>query len=281
MNISQLSRRNFLQSLMVMGAASLFPIKLNATPPCFNDIYTELGKERGIARRSLMEDVLQKGTYSQYVTEKDQKVWIGYSHEDNYQLFTDYGQKRDLTWMGYSVFIPTGHYTIIAKSQKEADEKLADKEDKVFFKLVKQAAPELVVSKYLFEKNVAASLSAAFSRIEKYDLIVSTVVMHPTLYRKCFGQKDNIDWVDETHYIYMPRGDDRWVKNLVGYLLGASLLLSDLMPENEILLSAPAEYVGAMPIRVPLYELGKFDIYIQEAGQVVINDYALLKVKIV
>ena len=273
MNISQLSRRNFLRSLVGLGLASLIPIKLGASS-YVNDIYAKLGRERGIARRSLMLDYMPMGAVAKYVLDRGAKAWIGYSHEDRLQLIEDCGNSES------SIYIPTGHYTVIASSLAEADEKLADKEDRVFFKLAKQAAPTHIIEGMVLKNETGASMSRAFNVIEQNDLVVSKVIMNPETYRRYFGQKKNKSWIDETHFSYQPERNE-FVKNIVGFMLGAHIFLSDLMPENEILLSSCPEYIGTMPVRVPLNALGKFNIYIQEAGQVIINDYALLNVKIV
>ena len=68
-------------------------------------------------------------------------------------------------------------------------------------------------------------------------------------------------------------------EGIIGYIWTAEINVSDLVPKNEVYLLAPAEYVGVIPCRQEVTHCTK-DIYAQESGMCILNDYAISSVNI-
>ena len=124
------------------------------------------------------------------------------------------------------------------------------------------------------------SLNYAFSTIEAHDLTVSKIVVNPRQYAdfRNFGR----DIYDEA------TRRDVLMSGLFGHLWTADIHVSARVPENNVYLLAPAEYVGAMPVRQDITvipadtpkELKLGWVIYEELGIVIINDYALAKVQL-
>lgn len=185
------------------------------------------------------------------------------------------------------ILVPTGHYIVAANSSREATEKLMDMEDRLFFQLVRAAAPVQVIKSSLFKKRTKKYLKQAFRKIEQQDFIVAHVIMHPATYKKYIRawvrtlvkNKNKNDNVME-YKCGEKRGLGEDYGNSIGHVYSADLMLSDLMFKNEILFLPEADHLGAMPVRAEQY-LVHTNVYIQEAGQVIIYPERMLAMKIV
>lgn len=125
-----------------------------------------------------------------------------------------------------------------------------------------------------------ASLNYAFSTIESWDLTVAKVVMHPQQYAdvRLFGR----DVFDEA------TRRDVLMSGLFGHIWTADIHVSHRVTPGSVYLLAPAEYVGAMPVRQDITVLPADDprnlrlgwVIYEEIGIVIINDYAIAKVEL-
>ena len=126
-----------------------------------------------------------------------------------------------------------------------------------------------------------ASLNFAFSTIETHDLTVAKIVMHPQQYAdvRLFGR----DVFDEA------TRRDVLMSGLFGHLWTADIHVSHRVPPGKVFLLAPAEYVGAIPVRQDITvlpadnpkELRLGWVIYEEIGIIVINDYALALVDLI
>jgi hypothetical protein len=124
------------------------------------------------------------------------------------------------------------------------------------------------------------ALNQAFSTVEQHDLTVGKVVCH------AFRYADIRNW-GKTVY------DEATTKQvlttgLFGHIWTADIHVSSRMPTDTVFVLAPAEYLGAFPIRQDITVLPADDpkklrlgwVIYEEVGIVVINNYAAAKVTV-
>ena len=125
-----------------------------------------------------------------------------------------------------------------------------------------------------------ASLNYAFSTVESHDLTVSKIVMHPRQYAdlRLFGR----DVYDEA------TRRDILMSGLFGHLWTSDIHVSHRVPEGSVYLLAPAQFVGAIPVRQDITVLPADEpkllrlgwVIYEELGIVVVNDYAIAKINL-
>lgn len=305
-----MNRRDFLRTMFATSVATLIPLpKINYFDRL--DHYDIIGQQRGIARDLLIVDYLPKNTpwintpwitsitrnpfttylpkdttTTRYASDINERFWIAYHHAEwaqeinysNYRIYSGYGQE---------VPIPTGHYTVKAKNPQDAGYALMDKEDKLFFIMMKDAG--LFIKIKVLDKPMAA-INKAFIEIETQDLTVNSMVMHPYTYKKwirpmgeiiCDELRPEEKILAINHYLKTKHTLIHRFTGCIGYLFGADVRLSDLMPQNKIILSAAPEYVGVMPIRTAQYYFQPANLYIAEEGQAIINEKSIITLELV
>lgn len=171
-------------------------------------------------------------------------------------------------------------FFIVDRAQIKAKESLQKTEDTLIFAAIHAAIDgDHTVTSTGGALSITA-LNQAFASVELHDLIIGKVVMHPLRYA------DVRNW-GKTVY------DEATTKEvlttgLFGHIWTADIHVSSRMSTTEVFVLAPAEYLGAMPIRqditvIPADEprvlrLG-WVIY-EEIGIVIINPYAAAKVTV-
>jgi hypothetical protein len=135
--------------------------------------------------------------------------------------------------------------------------------------------------------NTYNAICKAFAEIEKQDLTVNNIVMHPNTYKKYLPWKETI--IDELSAKDLDVSIKYYYKTntplfscgagYIGNLFTATVKLSNLMPENKILFTTAAEYIGAMPIRSHSRQ-PYANLYIAEEGQVIINEKSILTLEL-
>ncbi len=240
---------------------------------------------QAIGRKLLMVDELPQGALARY--ERDVA--------SNAYVIARRGAVPDKITEGEEVLVPT--FEIAANPQIRLSEIKARRfyiVDRAQMK-AKEAIQKAEDTEVLTDINAAvrtnqtviqsgdltiASLNYAFSTVEAHDLTVAKIVMNPKQYAdvRLFGR----DVYDEA------TRRDVLMSGLFGHLWTADIHVSHRVPENNVYLLAPAEYVGAIPVRQDITvlpadnpkELRLGWVIYEELGIIVINDYALAKVQL-
>ena len=241
---------------------------------------------QAVGRKLLMVDELPQGAYARY--EKDVHVTA--------TVVSRRGAVPDQFIEGEEVLVPTfeiatnptirlseikaRRFYIVDRAQIKAKEAIQKEEDLNIFNAIGAAvdAAHTVVS-----TGGALTLSAlnqAFATIEQHDLTVGKIVCHALRYAdiRNFG-KTVYDEATQKEVL---------TTGLFGHLFTADIHVSSKMPVNTVYLLAPAEYVGAFPIRQDITVLPADDpkklrlgwVIYEEIGIIIINSYACAKVTV-
>ena len=168
-------------------------------------------------------------------------------------------------------------FYIVDRAQVRAKDTIQRQEDVQVFKVVNAAVPpvqSLSVSGTLQPENI----NRALTLIEEHELIGAKIVVHPQRY------KDIRTWGKEFYDEATQR--DILMTGLYGHLYSADIHVSTMVPKNAVYVTAPAQFVGAIPIRQDITVLPADDpkrlrlgwIVYEEVGFAVVNDYALSRV---
>ena len=168
-------------------------------------------------------------------------------------------------------------FYIVDRAQVRAKDTIQRQEDVQVFKVVNAAVPpvqSLSVSGTLQPENI----NLALTLIEEHELIGAKIVVHPQRY------KDIRTWGKEFYDEATQR--DILMTGLYGHLYSADIHVSSMVPKNAVYVTAPAQFVGAIPIRQDITVLPADDpkrlrlgwIVYEEVGFAVVNDYALSRV---
>ena len=240
---------------------------------------------QAVGRKLLMVDELPQGAYARY--EKDVRSTAN--------VISRRGAVPDNIQEGEEVLVPTfeiatnptirlsevkaRRFYIVDRAQIKAKEAIQKEEDRnIFNAVIAAAAGNTVVS-----TGGALSLNAlnqAFALIEQHDLTVGKIVMHALRYAdvRNFG-KTVYDEATQKEVL---------TTGLFGHLFTADIHVSSKVPTTTVFLLAPAEYVGAFPIRQDITVLPADDpkklrlgwVIYEEVGIVIINDYATARVTV-
>lgn len=240
---------------------------------------------QAIGRKLLLVDELPQGALARY--EKDV---ASVAH-----VIGRRGQVPDRITEGEEVLVPTfeiaanpqirlseikaRRFYIVDRAQMKAKEAIQKLEDTEILRDIEAAVKATQVVTQTGDLNIA-SLNYAFSMIESHDLTVAKIVMHPQQYAdvRLFGR----DVYDEA------TRRDVLMSGLFGHLWTADIHVSHRVTPGSVYLLAPAEYVGAIPVRQDITvlpadnpkELRLGWVIYEELGIVVINDYAIAKVEL-
>jgi len=241
---------------------------------------------QAVGRKLLMVDELPQGAYARY--EKDVRATA--------YVISRRGAVPDMIIEGEEILVPTfeiatnpqirlseikaRRFYIVDRAQIKAKEAIQKEEDLNIFNAIIAAvdAAHTVVS-----TGGALTLNAlnqAFATIEQHDLTVGKIVCHALRYAdiRNFGK---------THYDEATQ-KEVLTTGLFGHLFTADIHVSSKCPTDTVLLLAPAEYVGAFPIRQDITVLPADDpkklrlgwVIYEEVGIVIINSYAVAKVTV-
>lgn len=240
---------------------------------------------QAIGRKLLLVDELPQGALARY--EKDV---ASVAH-----VIGRRGAVPDRITEGEEVLVPTfeiaanpqirlseikaRRYYIVDRAQMKAKEAIQKLEDTEILNAINSAVRTTQVVTQTGDLNIA-SLNYAFSLIESHDLTVAKIVMHPQQYAdvRLFGR----DVYDEA------TRRDVLMSGLFGHLWTADIHVSHRVTPGSVYLLAPAEYVGAIPVRQDISVLPADNpkelrigwVIYEELGIVVINDYAIAKVEL-
>lgn len=173
--------------------------------------------------------------------------------------------------------IKSRRFYIVDRAQMKAKEAIQKAEDTEILATIDSAVPA--------QHNVSATgelavqtLNHVFSLIEEHDLTVAKIVVHPREYAdiRMWGR----DVFDEA------TRRDVLMSGLFGHIWTADIHVSHRVPPGTVYVLAPAEYIGAIPVRQDITvlpadnpkELRLGWVVYEEIGCVVINDYATGKI---
>jgi hypothetical protein len=240
---------------------------------------------QAIGRKLLMVDELPQGALARYEKDVASTAYV----------VARRGGVRDRIVEGEEVLVPTWEiaanpqirlseikarrFYIVDRAQMKAKEAIQKQEDTEILGDIEAAVRADQTVTQSGDLSIA-SLNYAFSTIESHDLTVAKIVMHPQQYAdvRLFGR----DVFDEA------TRRDVLMSGLFGHLWTADIHVSHRVPQGSVYLLAPAEYVGAIPVRQDITVLPADDpknlrlgwVIYEEIGIIVINDYAIAKVSL-
>jgi len=170
-------------------------------------------------------------------------------------------------------------FYIVDRAQVRAKDSLQRQEDTEVFKVVNAGVPTdqaITVSGTLQPENIILALTL----IEEHELIGAKVVLHPQRY------KDIRNWGKEFFDEATQR--DILMTGLYGHIYSADIHVSTMVPKNSVYVLAPAQFVGAMPVRQDITVLPADDpkrlrlgwVVYEELGFALINDYAVSRITV-
>lgn len=241
---------------------------------------------QAVGRKLLMVDELPQGAYARYEKDVRATAWV----------ISRRGAVPDMIVEGEEILVPTfeiatnptirlsevkaRRFYIVDRAQIKAKEAIQKEEDLNIFNAVNASIP---AANQVVSTGGALSLNAlnqAFATIEQHDLTVAKIVCHALRYAdiRNFG-KTVYDEATQKEVL---------TTGLFGHLFTADIHVSSRCPVAVVFLLAPAEYVGAFPIRQDITVLPADDpkklrlgwVIYEEIGIVIINDYATAKVTV-
>ena len=241
---------------------------------------------QAVGRKLLMVDELPQGAYARY--EKDVRAVA--------HVISRRGAVPDMITEGEEILVPTfeiatnptirlsevkaRRFYIVDRAQIKAKEAIQKEEDLNIFNAINAAvdAAHTVVS--TGGTLTLNALNQAFATIEQHDLTVGKIICHALRYAdiRNFG-KTVYDEATQKEVL---------TTGLFGHLFTADIHVSSKCPTDTVFLLAPAEYVGAFPIRQDITVLPADDpkklrlgwVIYEEIGIVIINSYACAKVTV-
>ena len=241
---------------------------------------------QAVGRKLLMVDELPQGAYARY--EKDVKSTA--------QVISRRGAVPDNITEGEEILVPTfeiatnptirlsevkaRRFFIVDRAQIKAKEAIQKEEDRNIFNAIGAA---VITANTVTSTGGSLSLNAmnqAFATIEQHDLTVGKIVMHALRYADVRNWGKTV-YDEATQKEVLTTG-------LFGHLFTADIHVSSKVDTATVYLLAPAEYVGAFPIRQDITVLPADDpkklrlgwVIYEEIGIVIINDYAVAQVSV-
>ena len=241
---------------------------------------------QAVGRKLLMVDELPQGAYARY--EKDVRATA--------TRISRRGGVPDQIIEGEEVLVPTfeiatnptirisevkaRRFYIVDRAQIKAKEAIQKEEDTNIFAAINAAVP---AANQVVSTGGALSISAlnqAFATVEQHDLTVGKLVMHALRYADIRNWGKTV-YDEATQKEVLTTG-------LFGHIWTADIHVSSRVNTSYVFVLAPAEYVGAFPIRQDITVLPADDpkklrlgwVIYEEIGIVVINDYACARVEV-
>jgi len=241
---------------------------------------------QAVGRKLLMVDELPQGALPRYERDVRARAYV----------ISRRGAVPDAIQEGEEVLVPTfeiatnpsirlseikaRRFYIVDRAQIKAKEAIQKEEDTNIFAALLGAVNTAHTVTATGGALTVTALNQAFATIESHDLTVAKIVVHAQRYAdiRLFG-KTVYDEATQREVL---------TSGLFGHLWTADIHVSSRMPVGTVLLLAPADYVGAMPIRQDITVLPADDpkklrlgwVIYEEIGIVVINDYAVAKVTV-
>lgn len=241
---------------------------------------------QAVGRKLLMVDELPQGALARY--ERDVRSTA--------HVISRRGGVPDEIQEGEEVLVPTfeiatnpqirlseikaRRFYIVDRAQIKAKEAIQKEEDTNIFTALLASVNAAHTVTATGGALTLTALNQAFATIEAHDLTVAKIVMHAQRYAdvRNFG-KTVYDEATQREVL---------TSGLFGHLWTADIHVSSRMPTTTVLLLAPADYVGAFPIRQDITVLPADDpkklrlgwVIYEEIGIVIINDYAVARVNV-
>ena len=241
---------------------------------------------QAVGRKLLMVDELPQGAYARY--EKDVHATA--------VVVSRRGGATESIQEGEEILVPTfeiitnptirisevkaRRFYIVDRAQIKAKEAIQKTEDTEILLALDAAVP---AANQVVSTGGALSISAlnqAFAQVELHDLTVGKVVMHALRYA------DVRNW-GKTVYDEATQ-KEVLTSGLFGHIWTADIHVSSRVTPTYVYILAPAEYVGAMPIRQDITVIPADDprrlrlgwVIYEEIGLIVINNYAVARVEV-
>lgn len=240
---------------------------------------------QAIGRKLLMVDELPQGALARYERDVAVKSYV----------IPKRGSVPDALVEAEELIVPTielaAHPTIrlneirarrfyiVDRAQVRAKDSLQRQEDVEVFKVINAAIPtdhSISVSGTLQAENI----NLALTLIEEHELIGAKIVLAPQRYKDIRG------WGKEVYDEATQR--DILMTGLYGHIYSADIHVSTMVPKNGVYVLAPAQFVGAMPVKQDITVLPADDpkrlrlgwVVYEELGFAVINDFALSRITV-
>jgi hypothetical protein len=239
---------------------------------------------QAVGRKLLMIDELPQGAYARY--EKDVRAVA--------HVLPRRGAVPDMITEGEEILVPTfeiatnptirlsevkaRRFYIVDRAQIKAKEAIQKEEDTNIFRAINAAVDDDHTTISTGGSLTVNALNQAFATIEQHDLTVGKIICHALRYAdiRNFG-KTVYDEATQKEVL---------TTGLFGHLFTADIHVSSRCPTDTVFLLAPAEYVGAFPVRQDITVLPADDpkklrigwVIYEEIGIVIINSYACAKV---
>ncbi len=240
---------------------------------------------QAIGRKLLMVDELPQGALARYERDVAVKSYV----------IPKRGSVPDALVEAEELIVPTielaAHPTIrlneirarrfyiVDRAQVRAKDSLQRQEDVEVFKVINAAIPtdhSISVSGTLQAENI----NLALTLIEEHELIGAKIVLAPQRYKDIRG------WGKEVYDEATQR--DILMTGLYGHIYSADIHVSTMVPKNSVYVLAPAQFVGAMPVKQDITVLPADDpkrlrlgwVVYEELGFAVINDFALSRITV-
>jgi len=239
-----------------------------------------------VGRKLLMLDELPQGALARYERDVRATAWI----------IARRGAVPDQIQEGEEVLVPTfeiatnpqvrlseikaRRFYIVDRAQIKAKEAIQKEEDTNIFNALLNAVDGAHTVLATGGALTLSALNQAFATVESHDLTVAKIVMHAQRYA------DVRNWGKTVYDEATQR--EVLTSGLFGHIWTADIHVSSRMPVNTVLVLAPADYVGAFPVRQDITVLPADDpkklrlgwVIYEEIGIVVINNYACAKVTV-
>ena len=241
---------------------------------------------QAVGRKLLMIDELPQGAYARY--EKDVHAIA--------TVISRRGAVPDQIQEGEEVLVPTfeiatnpqirisevkaRRFYIVDRAQIKAKEAIQKEEDTNIFSAIDAQVPAANTVPSTGGALSITALNQAFASVEQHDLTVGKIVLHALRYADIRNWGKTV-YDEATQKEVLTTG-------LFGHIWTADIHVSSRVPVATVYVLAPAEYVGAFPIRQDITVLPADDpkklrlgwVIYEEIGIVIINDYATAKVTV-
>jgi len=243
---------------------------------------------QAVGRKLLMVDELPQGAYARYEKDVRATAWV----------IARRGAVPDNVVEGEEILVPTfeiavnptvrisevkaRRFYIVDRAQIKAKEAIQKEEDSNIFAAINAAVAGVAASLIVSTGGALSihALNQAFAAVESHDMTVGKVVCHALRYAdiRAWGQTV---FDQATMKEVLTTG-------LFGHIFTADIHVSSRVPTTYVFVMAPAEYVGAFPVRQDITVLPADDpkklrlgwVVYEEVGVVIVNDYAIARVEV-
>ncbi len=241
---------------------------------------------QAVGRKLLMIDELPQGALARYEKDVRATAWV----------ISRRGAVPDMIVEGEEILVPTfeiatnptvrisevkaRRFYIVDRAQIKAKEAIQKEEDTNIFNALIAAVPAANQVTSTGGSLSVSALNQAFASVEQHDLTVGKVVCH------AFRYADIRNWGQTV--FDQATTKEVLTTGLFGHIWTADIHVSSRVPPTYVFVLAPAEYVGAFPVRQDITVLPADDpkklrlgwVIYEEIGIVIINDYAIALVTV-